>query len=719
MFTYNLLILSVMVGSLGATCPAPVPVGCLSCEEEKYADGNVPVPYCASCDTKYTLNPVFKICDLNCNNNHIIGCTACSGATCTACADVYTLVGGQCIPRECVANNKECSGRGTCKQVGTQLMYHCVCNDPLFSGASNCADCLGGYILSGDTCNPRPCVGRYTERCSMCNKDGSCYSCKKGFFSPYLDCGSPCPIGCDCDPALDYLKCISCYDGFALSAEPGLFLCEAVTNCTAKPMCMWCDASNTCLTCISGKSDPKSDCSVSCANIRGCLDCSPTDPNTCLQCVDSGTTAERCQPYCSPPPSAGSLSACAEIYDVYSGVLPYSAIALQNVRYSTHSPGFIACNKLGNATDSGLCACSNDPLRDPATACVECLPGYMLNRYTQRCLRDTLNNRDTHCLVGNLETDECYTCVDGYYGLADKCPFSCEIKGCLRCTDDGKRCVVCAQDMELSNEGLCVSPQVLSSQANKDPIAEEGICTPSCGLPFACAKDKSGSWVCAHPRCIKTQNGEKQICGLKGTCTRAGTCVCDDPNTWEFCSVCQPGWTRSSPSSNCDTRDCFPLCSNNGVCQIVDGEPVCRCAFNWDPATHCITCLPGYTGRNCNIPYCFINEDCSEGQTCVSGKCNDDPCSSNNNLICNGHGTCAVKNNVHQCICKSGYDNETNCLTCTNGFYLKDDRCISNSSQPLSSSMIAGLSVGSVILLAAIALSIYFGVKMCPKKKEP
>ena len=33
--------------------------------------------------------------------------------------------------------------------------------------------------------------------------------------------------------------------------------------------------------------------------------------------------------------------------------------------------------------------------------------------------------------------------------------------------------------------------------------------------------------------------------------------------------------------------------------------------------------------------------------------------------------------------------------------------------------MIAGLSVGSVILLAAIALSIYFGIKMCSKKKEP
>ncbi|KAE8304742.1 High cysteine membrane protein Group 2 [Giardia duodenalis] len=714
----SVLILFFIVRSSGTNCPAPVPIGCSLCEEETYKDAMVPVPYCKKCDAQYTLNPVFKICDLNCDNNHIIGCTTCSGSTCTGCADVYILLDGKCIPRECVADGKECSGRGTCTQIGSQLMYHCACSNPLFDEFSNCAECLGGYILSGDTCNPRPCTERYTERCSMCNKDGTCYSCKKGFFSPNLDCGSPCPIGCDCDPALNYLKCTSCHEGFSLSSETGLMTCKAVTNCTAKPACMWCDANNVCLTCVSGRSDPQSNCSVPCADIRGCSDCSPTDPNTCIQCIDSETTADRCRPYCFPPHSAGSLSVCAEIYDIYSAVLPYSVVSFYNVRYSTHSYGFIACNKLGNITDSGLCVCYNDPLRDPATTCVECLPGYMLNRYTQRCLKDTLNTKDTHCMVGDLEANQCYTCMDGYYGLAKKCPFECNIENCLRCTDDGQKCIACKQNFDPSTEGLCIPLRILSSCEDESSVTDEGVCTPSCGLPFTCAKEKSGSWACVHPRCVKIINGEKQVCGLKGTCTRAGSCICDDPHTWDFCSTCAPGWTRSSPSSTCDTQDCFPQCSNGGVCQIKDGSPVCRCAFNWNPATQCVTCLPGYTGRNCNIPYCFINEDCEAGQTCVSGKCNDDPCSSNNNLVCNGHGTCTFHNNIRQCTCNPGYSNETNCLTCTKEYYLKNNRCVLGSSRVLSSSMIAGLSVGSIILLTAVALSIYFGVRACQKKNR-
>lgn len=717
MFTCTYLILFSTAGFLGASCPAPIPTGCLSCKEEMYNGENVPVPYCESCDTKYTLNPVFKICDLNCDNNHIVGCTTCSGATCTGCADVYILIDGKCIPIECVINNKECNGMGNCEQIGTQVMYHCVCNDPLLNGASNCAECLGGYTLSESTCNPRSCTGQYTRRCNTCNKDGSCYSCKKGFFNPYLDCGSPCPIGCDCDPSLNYVKCTSCHDGFTLSSETGLMLCKAVTNCTAKPLCVWCDANNACLSCISGQSNPKLDCSEPCANIRGCSDCSPTDPNICVQCTNGRTTADKCQPYCYPPPSAGSQFACAEVYDIYSSVVPYFSIALRNVRYSTHSYGFVACNKLGYINDLGICVCYNDPLRDPATACVECISGYMLDRYTQRCLKDTLNNKNTHCMTGDLQTNECYTCIDGYYGLSSMCSFKCDIENCISCADDGKTCTACVEDMVPSNDGICIPSQMLLAHIDDDSAMEGNTCNPDCGLPFACAKDKSGSWICAHPRCVKTHDGEKQICGLKGTCTRAGACICDDPNSWEFCSTCKPGWARSSLSSSCDTRDCFPACSNGGVCKIIDGEPVCQCLFKWNPATHCITCLPGYTGRNCNIPYCFINEDCSAGQICISGKCNDDPCSSNNGLICNGHGTCTINNNIHQCICASGYDSETNCLTCAMKYFLKDGNCVSKSTH-VSPAMISGLVIGSGILLAAIGLSIYFCVKASAKKNE-
>lgn len=702
---------------LGANCPAPVPTGCSSCKEEIYNDRSVPIPYCESCNVGYTLNPVFEICDLNCNDSHIVGCTKCSGTQCTGCADVYTLVDGKCIPKECVINNKECNGMGHCEQIGTQLMYRCVCNDPLLNGASNCVECLGGYTLSGSTCNPWPCTGQYTERCSICKKDGSCYLCKEGFFSPDLDCGSPCPIGCDCDPSLNYVKCRACHDGFTLSFKTGLMLCEATTNCTAKPLCMWCDINNACLSCVSGQSNPKSDCSVPCANIRGCSDCSPVDPNICVQCIDSKTTADKCQPRCYPPPSAGSLFACAEVYDIYSSVVPYFSVALKNVRYSIHSYGFVACNKLGYINDLGVCICYNDPLRDPETACVECIFGYMLDRYTQRCLKDTLNSENTHCMVGNLQTNECYTCTDGYYDLASKCSFNCNIENCLRCTDDGKTCVVCVENTVSSNEGICVPTQLLSSHTDNNLTTDEKECDPRCGPPFVCAKGQSGKWICAHPRCVKTQGGEKQICGLKGTCTRAGACICDDPNSWEFCSTCKPGWTRSSTSSTCDIRDCFPSCSNGGVCTITaDGESICRCPFNWDPATHCITCLPGYTGRNCNIPYCFINEDCGTGQTCISGKCNDDPCSSNNGLICNGHGTCTVNNNIRQCICNSGYDNETNCLTCTMKYSLNGDKCISKSTS-MSPAMIAGLVIGSSILLIAVGLSIYFCVKIFIAKK--
>lgn len=115
-----------------------------------------------------------------------------------------------------------------------------------------------------------------------------------------------------------------------------------------------------------------------------------------------------------------------------------------------------------------------------------------------------------------------------------KCPFECNIENCLRCTDDGQKCIACKQNFDPSTEGLCIPLRILSSCEDESSVTDEGVCTPSCGLPFTCAKEKSGSWACVHPRCVKIINGEKQVCGLKGTCTRAGSCICDDPHTWDF-----------------------------------------------------------------------------------------------------------------------------------------------------------------------------------------
>ena len=247
----------------------------------------------------------------------------------------------------------------------------------------------------------------------------------------------------------------------------------------------------------------------------------------------------------------------------------------------------------------------------------------------------------TECEEGYIDFPECDKCDENYYRNGTLC---------LECPD-------CGLFGNCNINGTCT--------------CQAGHSGDRCEL---CCTSFYGNDCLPCPECV---NG---FCdsGKLGT----GLCICAENYDGLLCDECREGYY----GDNCEP---CPNCNGRGTCdESTEGK--CSC-FEQFSGPNCLECAPTHYGANCvQCPEC-VNGECGEETDglCV---CDDDIWTGNLCDVCVGtpeecgfcdcgvHGTCVEEmtfkpvanntplNGTYICICDVGWDPDTNCSTCEDGY---------------------------------------------------
>ena len=280
------------------------------------------------------------------------------------------------------------------------------------------------------------------------------------------------------------------------------------------------------------------------------------------------------------------------------------------------------------------------------------------------CICNTAFNGSgcTDCAnVNSNITNNCTTCVDGWYGSS--CDVQCNASICNEngvcepdgtCTCDyawnGTECDVCASSYyDLNCSTFC----------NETTCNNRGVCndadgTCDCGPHYAgdsCETCTTG-W---HTADCSVQCNATETCTNRGVCNDAdGTCDCGSHYDGDSCEMCKPGWYTADCSVYCNTTE---TCNSHGLCSDVG---ICICDHAWN-GTECDVCKTGWYTTDCSVQ-CNTTETCNNRGVCsdADGTCDCSPhyagvscndcnpgwyttdCSvyCNATETCNSHGSC-------------------------------------------------------------------------------
>ncbi len=603
----------------------------------------------------------------------------------TGCADKGELSEGPCVQdnRRCAADvlqqcdsdvwkeAQDCVANGLiCEESGTNIG---VASCTTFTGkCRKNADCINGDL--GDTCIQEVCfVGCTPPNVSGCGENAVCVPLENavvpGICSEKADTGGPCIDAIQCTVDGDECFQLPAADGHA----PLIGWCTS--PCTASEI----GSSGSCgvndclqfgrrlLAELDGAGDLV-ECTLDswratcAAEAVGCLKTTATPPvlvcaeRSAVCGIPSTVYAELSElPNADNPPKAGDFC-------VVSG--PVTSAEVQSAYWcgaknTTGKPALAQCENFGEDTSLGFCIllCDDDGEQ------LDCGEGLTCYSPEDPILFDFQLEQD----INNED-------------------LSCQSNG--GCTAPNE-CV----------SGECRAPCTLEGQGGTPPLDES-----NCTTGYMCNSFGGGGFcskpakVCgSNPPIVCTANDACSVTDAGASCDPAandgfGVCICSEGFDGDLCAVCKPGFAGSACTIECPGKGTAKgVCAGNGVCDeglAGDGTCACAvgfapddcatCAINFDVATSCTDCLPGFFGALCDEP-CTVS--CVTNAVCDSGVAGSDTCVCTKGFA-NSMGTCDVcaegfassKAGIICDVCAPGYFGP-DCQPCPGG---ADNACSGN-----------------------------------------
>ncbi|CAL5984641.1 Cysteine-rich_membrane protein 2 [Hexamita inflata] len=230
----------------------------------------------------------------------------------------------------------------------------------------------------------------------------------------------------------------------------------------------------------------------------------------------------------------------------------------------------------------------------------------------------------------------CATCVAGYLLNQDSCILD-------QCLTNGVNC---------SQHGICiVQNNIYQCQCNNN-FDSTKQCS-QCVSGFESYQDQ-----CIEDKC--STGGNK--CSSHGSCVVLDNiyqCQCNSNfNQLDKCATCVVGYQIYQDQCIVDQCEVNGVnCSQHGNCVVQNNIYQCQCMDNYDPATKCASCLPGFR---------------LYGTTCILDKC-----TLPNGSSCNKQGDCKQINFEYVCVCDDHFsDPQTQCTSCLINYRSYIDHCV-------------------------------------------
>ena len=374
-----------------------------------------PLVTCSRCSTK-KVQPDKKGCVDTCpanssNNNGVCECAEgyVPDAAGTGCTKDTTP---QCKTPGCKACDNPAKDNEVCTECN---------NGSYLTPTSQCVDqCskLGNYYGADDN----KCKECTVANCAECNADGSCKTCRNGFYLDTKECKA-CDSSCKSCSGASVNDCTACPSGKALkydaTGNKGTCGEGCVVNTTAE--------SGNCKTCG--------------LTVEGTAYCSACSVDT--EYPQNGVCASkttRATATCNDASiSGGVCKVCANSYfrmnggcyetGKYPGKSVCTQVASSGGTCQTAAPGYNVNGGTLVTCPEGCFACTS------STACGTCADGYVL-------VGTACTKYDASCLTCETDANTCKACASGYYKTASggTCT-SCEsnsgdiagVKGCASC----------------------------------------------------------------------------------------------------------------------------------------------------------------------------------------------------------------------------------------------------------------------------------------------
>ena len=477
-----------------------------------------------------------------------------------------------CHPRGHCSNDLDCETQQICFQVGKGVRKCVDACSKLQCGpnalcvtqnhASSCL-CVEGYFGNPsdlrDGCQPKKSVSP-----SSCNTNADCRS---GTFcilgdSGIRECVNPCTnIACGanqrCEVDVAGHGTCKCYDSYEWNP---------VTSSCEKPSVPDCIHDQDC--------HPRAACRPDALGVLKCI--SLCETFTCT--ANSQCIADNHQAHCECLPSfTGNPNDRYGCQSTRKDQCTTDTDCLEDQTCKSSPEGVLTCQPVCNFVSCGpnaLCVVNNH------VANCECPPGLYAGDPN-----DSANGCKAVPCVYNIDCPPTQLCNR----LDNKCYDACDKSAC------GENAVCIADD----HKAICQCPP--GFKANPLPDVEcvaVATCSPNPCHPSAiCIAGASSNPVC---QCPPNHVGDPygSGCQEEGECSSNKNCPVH--------SVCQ--------NHRC-INPCENACGPNTLCEIINGEPICRCIPKFEPSTKGVQdgCVRVFN-------YCSIDAEC-EGSICLEGQC--------------------------------------------------------------------------------------------------
>ena len=496
------------------------------------------------------------------------------------------------------------------------------------------------------------------------------YSCSKSNTCDQNDLDSYCLRNCDSDcltcDSLSY-NCTSCNNGWFLSNNSCVLECPANMspdiNYTANLLTGFCYCSsdltwqNTCVTnCPVGTIRNNSVCQLNCPQnfffqpTNSCLD-------NCFDYSDSNISngvslcLRKCPNNLYIPllnNSTNNFYSCVNVCNVsyFSNDNFSCEKCSENCNFCTSNTNCSVCiSNFVNFNGTCLSSCPSNTFQEPdSTICSLC------NGNCSRCVgsKNTCTSCNTPFLIFN---GSCLlTCPSNSFQEPDSTICSLCNGNCSRCVGSQNTCTSCNTPFLLFND-TCLS--ICPSNTFQDPDSNYTNCSLCNGNCSRCVGSQNTCTSCNTPFLL-----------FNDTCLS----ICpsntfqDPDSNYTNCSLCISSCLGCFGSPNNCTSCISPFVLLNNSCldtcpSNTFQNPDSQCQLCNDP--NCITCSDEYTCKTCNLGY-LLNYT-----SCVNS------CFFNEYYDLNITGCLSCSSNCSGCFGPS----PSNCLTCSNPFYLKGTEC--------------------------------------------
>ena len=509
-------------------------------------------------------------------------------------------------------------------------------------------DLFGG--MGDDGCNKGG-----GDKCKECINPNivDCKNCNDGYYLPdgnltKMKC-QKCDTGCNlCDSRIgsDLSYCTSCDDGYKLYNGNCIKNCETGENKKCKDCKIENGTNDQCLNCNEGYYLDISINSSECQKIQ------------IENCIYFDKEELKCKN-------------CSKGYMLYNE----------------------ECIKSCDEGENEKCATCN-PSYEFREYCEKCNSGYYKNdeinpKQCQSCADANITNNCKECgiISGNVS---CIECIEGYILINNTCFKNCDIN-CINCYFDG------------INKGECLECKEtyyfkLNSTLKEVTYLNEYYCSKcpqGCHDCFDYYIDKTPISVNCTT-CLPGYFLENNICEKQCDIGENNLCFTCNKNIKNWCETCNQGYYLNLTDGTCISCgiNYYDKCEQSGICQkcihqyeMLNGlcfktcekgenEKCYECNNTlYEISVNCKSCNKGYFLPNDiqNKKKCY---PCNIGCISCSGNLNESICDSCEDDFILNNGKCiegCKLGSGELCLSCDLSNDEQNCLTCNEGYYLPNN----------------------------------------------